>query len=365
MTVENTNQRSGPYLTDGVTTTFPFNFKVLSEEHVRVTLANLVTDAETVLVYPTDFDVDIALDDETGGQIITMGAYVAGSSIIVDRNVPRTQDTLLENQGAYMAKEVEKRFDLLTMLAQELYTLVNRGMLLFTAVNRWNAQGYRVGGAAAATQNDDLVTLAQLNAVTAVAGNVPTPGGGNVGKWLRATGAAAFAWTALLASHITDATATGLALMTAANAAAARTALALSAIATYAVASAAEFFAGTASRSIDVALVKTVTAPVTVTITAGAGTIDFNAGSQFVLSPPLAANTTLTLSNAATNMGKTGTIEFAQDGTGGRTIAATGAKTDTGLGLVYGNTLNQKTVWSYYISSTGEVVIGTFARAYA
>jgi hypothetical protein len=127
MTIPSEVNRSGPYNGNGVTTAFEYQFKIYEPEHLRVILID--TDgSETVLNHQHDFIVTGVADDSGGNAVLNV-APASGQKIVLLRGVPFTQDTDLENQGAYYAETVEVRMDLLTMQIQQLKEQTDRSIL--------------------------------------------------------------------------------------------------------------------------------------------------------------------------------------------------------------------------------------------
>ncbi|MGO4839625.1 hypothetical protein AB4144_46005, partial [Rhizobiaceae sp. 2RAB30] len=129
MTVPSEVSKSGPYLCNGVTDVFNYGFRVLDERHIRVVLAN-VAGAESDLTLNTHYTVS-GVGNPTGIINLTsagMALAVAGAKLTNLRNPPFTQNTDLQNQGAYYAEVVEDAFDLSTMQIQALKERVNRSI---------------------------------------------------------------------------------------------------------------------------------------------------------------------------------------------------------------------------------------------
>lgn len=128
MTIPSETNRSGPYSCNGATTSFPYAFKIYDEAHIRVILTD-PAGFETDLTLGTDYSVSGAGSDG-GGAVTTAAAYAAGNKITLVLNVPFTQSTDLENQGAYFAETIERSFDLLTQQTLQLRELVARSVVL-------------------------------------------------------------------------------------------------------------------------------------------------------------------------------------------------------------------------------------------
>ena len=127
MTVASEVNRSGPYTGNGVTTVFAYGFRIVDEAHIQVVRTE--ANADTILALGTDYTVS-GVGDEGGGSITTTVAPTAAQKITLLRNVPFTQETDLENQGAYFAETVEAEFDLSAMRDQQLKELLGRAVTL-------------------------------------------------------------------------------------------------------------------------------------------------------------------------------------------------------------------------------------------
>lgn len=128
MTIASEANRSGPYACNGATTRFPYAFKIYDEAHIRVILTD-ETGADATLALGTDYVVS-GVGDDGGGAVETALAHPAGRQVTLVLNVPFTQGTDLENQGAYFAETIERSFDLLTQQALQLKELIARSVVL-------------------------------------------------------------------------------------------------------------------------------------------------------------------------------------------------------------------------------------------
>lgn len=128
MTVASETNRSGPYSGNGVTTVFPYGFRILSDQHLRV----IRTDAagnETTLTLSTHYTVS-GVGSSGGGSVTTLTAPATGETITILRDMPFTQETDLENQGAYYAETIEQALDLAAMRDQQLAEEMGRAIKL-------------------------------------------------------------------------------------------------------------------------------------------------------------------------------------------------------------------------------------------
>ncbi|MDR6668935.1 hypothetical protein [Rhizobium sp. 1399] len=118
MTISSEINRSGPYNGDGVATAFEYKFKILEPRHLQV----IRTDAsgtDSILVLDADYTVT-GTGNDGGGSAVIVPAPAAGTKITLLLDVPFTQETDLENQGAYYAETVEQALDLVVMRLQQL-----------------------------------------------------------------------------------------------------------------------------------------------------------------------------------------------------------------------------------------------------
>lgn len=128
MTVSSEVNRAGPYLGNGSTTVFGFGFKIISDAHLRVILADEAGE-ESRLAFPGAYTVE-GVGSDAGGSITLIPAPSVGQSVTILRDVPFVQETDLENQGAYYAETVEAALDLGVQRDQQLLEVLNRAILL-------------------------------------------------------------------------------------------------------------------------------------------------------------------------------------------------------------------------------------------
>lgn len=119
MTVPSSVAKSGPYLCNGVTDVFNYDFRIVNKAHLRVVLTD-ATGVETNLMLTTHYAVSDVGADVGSISLTPAGVALAatGTKLTILRNPPFTQETDLQNQGAYYAETVEDRLDLITMQIQ-------------------------------------------------------------------------------------------------------------------------------------------------------------------------------------------------------------------------------------------------------
>ena len=107
------------YTGNGVTTTFPYTFRIFQKSDLVVQVVDLDENI-TLLVLDTDYTVTGA-GGYTGGNVILATALASGYQISISRELPVTQETDLRNQGKFFAEVHEDAFDKLTMLIQQCF----------------------------------------------------------------------------------------------------------------------------------------------------------------------------------------------------------------------------------------------------
>ncbi|WP_239006950.1 hypothetical protein [Citrobacter braakii] len=106
------------YIGNGVTTSFPYTFRIFKKSDLVVQVVDL-NENITELILDTDYTVTGA-GGYSGGNVILMAALANGYQISISRELPVTQETDLRNQGKFFAEVHEDAFDKLTMLIQQV-----------------------------------------------------------------------------------------------------------------------------------------------------------------------------------------------------------------------------------------------------
>ena len=119
MTISTTGAVSGPYVTNGATINFAYDFKILEDGDLVVYKTTIATEADVTLTLDVDYTVTGA-GGESGGNVVIDPALASGYRITVERAVPSTQETDFNNQGGFYADTHEDAFDKLTMIVQQI-----------------------------------------------------------------------------------------------------------------------------------------------------------------------------------------------------------------------------------------------------
>ncbi|WP_252492065.1 hypothetical protein [Escherichia coli] len=106
------------YTGNGVTTSFPYTFRVFNKSDLVVQVID-PDENITVLALDTDYTVTGA-GGYNGGNVILLKALANGYQISISRELLATQETDLRNQGKFFAEVHEDAFDKLTMLIQQV-----------------------------------------------------------------------------------------------------------------------------------------------------------------------------------------------------------------------------------------------------
>ncbi|UQP02227.1 hypothetical protein L0Z36_10100 [Burkholderia multivorans] len=116
MTV-NSSTQSVTYNGDGSTFVFPIPFYFLKNEDIHAAL--VINDVGTDLVFGTDYGLNGA-GDPNGGTLTMFIAPSRGYQLVIDREVPVTQQTEYQQNDPFPAKTTEKALDKLTMICQQI-----------------------------------------------------------------------------------------------------------------------------------------------------------------------------------------------------------------------------------------------------
>lgn len=123
------------YTGNGVTTSFPYTFRIFSKSDLKVTVIDLGENI-TVLSVDTDYTVTNA-GGYNGGNVVLANPLATGWKISVARELEPTQETDLRNQGKFFAEVHEDAFDKLTMLIQQVATMFGLALRKPSSIANW------------------------------------------------------------------------------------------------------------------------------------------------------------------------------------------------------------------------------------
>lgn len=127
MTIQNTTLRkAGPSQGNGVTTVFPFAFKVFAKSDVTVTF--LTDNSELTLSLTTDYSVTLNSNQNVapGGTVNMLWIPPSGTSITITSNVPYTQNLTLTNAGGFYPESINDALDRIVIQIQQLAEQLSR-----------------------------------------------------------------------------------------------------------------------------------------------------------------------------------------------------------------------------------------------
>lgn len=123
------------YTGNGVTTSFPYTFRIFKKTDLTVSVIDL-SENITVLVLDTDYTVTNA-GGYNGGSVVLTTPLANGWQISIARELEPTQETDLRNQGKFFAEVHEDAFDKLTMLIQQAYSVFRLALRKPSSVANW------------------------------------------------------------------------------------------------------------------------------------------------------------------------------------------------------------------------------------
>lgn len=134
-----TNTNKVQALGNGVTTSFPFTFRIYAASDLIVTRTVIATGVDTTLVLNTDYTVTGAAS-YNGGAVIMASAPATGTRVTIRRVLSITQPTDIRNQGSYFPETHEDALDRSAMINQQQQETLDRA-IVFPASDDTSAYG--------------------------------------------------------------------------------------------------------------------------------------------------------------------------------------------------------------------------------
>ena len=145
------------YTGNGVTTSFPYTFRIFQKTDLMVQVVDL-SENITVLTLDTDYSVTGA-GTYSGGSVVLSSPLANGWQISISRSLPVTQDTDLRNQGKFYAEVHEDAFDKLTMLIQQCFSFLRLALRKPSFIaNYYDALNNRIRNLRDPSQSQDAAT---------------------------------------------------------------------------------------------------------------------------------------------------------------------------------------------------------------
>ena len=123
------------YTGNGVTTSFPYTFRIFKKTDLAVSVIDL-SENITELVLDTDYTVTNA-GGYNGGSVVLTTPLASGWQISIARELDPTQETDLRNQGKFFAEVHEDAFDKLTMLIQQVGSMFRLALRKPSSIANW------------------------------------------------------------------------------------------------------------------------------------------------------------------------------------------------------------------------------------
>jgi len=147
---------------NGVTTVFPFYFKIFSEADLVVISVDKTTLVKTTLSLGTDYTIS-GVNAESGS--ITKAAGTSGDGLVIKRVVDLTQPTVLRNQSDFFPATHEKAFDRIVMQNQQQQEELDRAVKFSpTSTSRGTMPEPVTGYAVGFDANGDLAAVPNTGA---------------------------------------------------------------------------------------------------------------------------------------------------------------------------------------------------------
>ena len=131
MTIATTISRMPAYVGNGVTTSFAYNFEILSKTELGVYILTTASGVETKKVVDTHYTIAASgILNPAGGNVVFLVAPLATEQVILLRETTQTQSLDLATGVGIPAESLEDELDRLTLLCQELKEKLDRASLL-------------------------------------------------------------------------------------------------------------------------------------------------------------------------------------------------------------------------------------------
>jgi len=130
LVISSSIRKSGPYSGNGLTTTFPFGFKIFDDADVHVVRSD-AGGVQTVLVLGSDFTVVLNGDQDAapGGRVVLVEPLASGDFLTLSSNLSELQPTVLTNSGGFYPDVLNDSLDRLTILTQQLREKIERAVV--------------------------------------------------------------------------------------------------------------------------------------------------------------------------------------------------------------------------------------------
>jgi hypothetical protein len=121
MTINSETRRTSTFYGDGLTTVFPFAFKLFNGSQAVVVMSSNVT-GDLPLTFGVDYTVALNADQDVspGGNVTLLQPLALGFALTIKSGVPYNQLINITNPGGFYPTVVNDGFDKLTILIQQV-----------------------------------------------------------------------------------------------------------------------------------------------------------------------------------------------------------------------------------------------------
>src|SRR5574343_941739 len=129
MTISSTSRIAGPFTGNGITTAFPFTFKVFQASDLQVVLTS-TTGVETVETLTLNYTVALNAnqDSSPGGTVTMLTAPASGELLTITSAIAETQGVTFTNNGGWYPTVINDALDKLTILIQQITGSISRSI---------------------------------------------------------------------------------------------------------------------------------------------------------------------------------------------------------------------------------------------
>lgn len=116
---------------NGSLTAFSFDFPIFATSDLKVYLKTVATSVKTLLVETTHYSISATNNDySNGGTVTTVATYSNLYEIIIERDIPYTQPTDLEESGRIPSNTLDATHDRALMQIQQVNNKIQRALVM-------------------------------------------------------------------------------------------------------------------------------------------------------------------------------------------------------------------------------------------
>lgn len=127
MAISSETRITPTFVGNGITQTFPFTFRIFTDDDLVVTTRNSETGDETTLDLTTDYTASLKSpqSSNSGGSITLTEPLAVGYEMVITSAVKATQGVMIRNLGDFYPAVLNDALDKLTVLIQQLKVKIN------------------------------------------------------------------------------------------------------------------------------------------------------------------------------------------------------------------------------------------------